>query len=193
MEDNNILAREKVGRLIVRLAIPTVLAQLVNLLYNIMDRVYVGRIEGVGSLALAGLGVTFPIIMLISAFASLMGMGGAPRAAIAMGRGDNDEAEKILGNSACLLTLTAIALSVIFMLTRDKILLAFGASENTLPYASEYISIYLIGTIFVQLSLGLNMFITNQGFGKTSMATVCIGAVLNIVLDPIFIFIFKFV
>lgn len=188
MEDNNILAREKVGRLIVRLAIPTVLAQLVNLLYNIMDRVYVGRIEGVGSLALAGLGVTFPIIMLISAFASLMGMGGAPRAAIAMGRGDNDEAEKILGNSACLLTLTAIALSVIFMLMRDKILLAFGASENTLPYASEYISIYLIGTIFVQLSLGLNMFITNQGFGKTSMATVCIGAVLNIVLDPIFIF-----
>ncbi len=188
MEDNNSLAREKVGRLIVRLAIPTVLAQLVNLLYNIMDRVYVGRIAGVGSLALAGLGVTFPIIMLVSAFASLMGMGGAPRAAIAMGRGDNNEAEKILGNSTCLLTVTAILLSLIFMPARDKILLLFGASENTLPYASDYIAIYLLGTIFVQLALGLNMFITNQGFGKTSMATVCIGAVLNIVLDPIFIF-----
>ncbi len=188
MKDDNILARERVSRLIIRLAVPTVLAQLVNLLYNIMDRVYVGRIAGVGSLALAGLGVTFPIIMLVSAFASLMGMGGAPRAAIAMGKGDNDGAEKILGNSVCLLTVTALVLSVIFMLTRNKILLAFGASENTLRYASEYISVYLIGTVFVQLSLGLNMFITNQGFGKTSMATVCIGAVLNIVLDPIFIF-----
>lgn len=187
-KNDEMLANEPVGRLILKLAVPTVLAQLVNLLYNIMDRVYVGRIPGVGSLALAGLGVTFPIIMLISAFAALIGMGGAPRASIAMGKGDNEGAEKIMGNCTLLLIILAVVLSAVFMATKDKILLAFGASENTLPYATDYISIYLIGTIFVQLALGLNMFITNQGFSKTSMATVCIGAVLNIVLDPIFIF-----
>ena len=189
MGKNNALGTEPIGRLIVKLSLPTVAAQLVNLLYNIVDRIYVGRIPEVGSLALAGLGVTFPIIMLVSAFAMLAGMG-APRASIAMGAGNYEKAEKYLGNSTLLLIIFSIILSVVFFITKDPILMIFGASENTLPYASDYISVYLIGTIFVQLTLGLNMFITNQGFSKTSMLTVCLGAVLNIVLDPLFIFVF---
>ena len=189
MEKENKLGTAPIGKLILSLSLPTVAAQLVNLLYNIVDRMYVGRIPGTGSLALAGLGVTFPIIMLISAFAMLAGMG-APRAAIAMGANNYKQAEKYLGNSALLLIIFSIILSVVFFFTKDSILLAFGASENTLPYASDYITIYLIGTIFVQITLGLNMFITNQGFSKTSMITVCIGAVLNIALDPLFIFVF---
>jgi putative MATE family efflux protein len=188
MEEKNRLETEPVTGLIFKLAIPTVLAQLVNLLYNIVDRVYVGRIPETGSLSLAGLGVTFPIILLVSAFAMLAGMGGASRAAVSMGAKDKNTAEKILGNTTTLLIVFSIVLSVGFMLTKDFILTRFGASEVTLPYASEYISIYLVGTVFVQLSLGLNMFITNQGFTKTSMMTVCIGAVLNIALDPIFIY-----
>lgn len=190
LENNNVLGTESIGKLMLRLSIPTIAAQLVNLLYNIVDRMYVGRIEGIGSLALAGLGVTFPIIMLISAFAQLAGMG-APRASISMGAGNYKQAEKYLGNSALLLVIFSVILSVVFFFTKDSILMIFGASENTLPYASEYISVYLIGTIFVQLTLGLNMFITNQGFTKTSMLTVCIGAVLNIILDPVFIFVFN--
>ena len=189
LEKNTALGTEPIGRLIVKLSLPTVAAQLVNLLYNIVDRIYVGRIPGVGSLALAGLGVTFPIIMLVSAFAQLAGMG-APRASIAMGAGDYKKAEKYLGNSTLLLIIFSVILSVVFFITKDPILMIFGASENTLPYASDYISVYLIGTIFVQITLGLNMFITNQGFSKTSMLTVCLGAVLNIVLDPLFIFVF---
>ena len=190
LEKNNVLGTESIGKLMLRLSIPTIAAQLVNLLYNIVDRMYVGRIEGIGSLALAGLGVTFPIIMLISAFAQLAGLG-APRASISMGAGNYKQAEKYLGNSTLLLVIFSVILSVVFFFTKDSILMIFGASENTLPYASEYISVYLIGTIFVQLTLGLNMFITNQGFTKTSMLTVCIGAVLNIILDPIFIFAFN--
>lgn len=187
-EENRELAEAPVMRLLLRLAIPTVIAQLVNLLYNMVDRIYVGRIPEVGTQALAGLGVTFPIVMLVSAASALSGMGGASRAAIAMGKGDHEKAEKYLGNATLVLVLLAIALTVVFQITKNPILLAFGASEATLPYASSYLSIYLLGTIFVQISLGLNMFITNQGFAKTSMATVCIGAVLNIILDPIFIF-----
>lgn len=190
MDNRNKLGTEPIGKLILQLSIPTVAAQLVNLLYNVVDRMYVGRIPEIGSLALAGLGVTFPIIMLISAFAMLAGMG-APRASIAMGANNYKQAEKYLGNSTLLLIIFSAILSVVFYFTKDAILLAFGASENTLPYASDYISIYLIGTIFVQLTLGLNLFITNQGFSKTSMMTVCIGAVLNIILDPIFIFAFN--
>ena len=189
MEKNSYLGTESPGKLIIRLSLPTVAAQLVNLLYNIVDRIYVGRIPGIGSLALAGLGVTFPIIMLVSAFAMLAGMG-ASRASIAMGAGDYKKAEKYLGNSALLLIIFAVILSIVFLITKDRILMIFGASSNTLPYASDYISVYLIGTIFVQLSLGLNMFITNQGFSTKSMLTVCLGAVLNIVLDPVFIFVF---
>lgn len=190
MESNTALGTEPIGKLIIRLSLPTVAAQLVNLLYNIVDRIYVGRIPEIGSLALAGLGVTFPIIMLVSAFAMLAGMGAA-RASISMGAGDYKKAEKYLGNSTLLLIIFSVVLSVVFFITKDPILMIFGASENTLPYASEYISVYLIGTIFVQITLGLNMFITNQGFSKTSMLTVCLGAVLNIVLDPIFIFVFN--
>lgn len=190
MQNNNSLETAPVTKLIFKLAIPTVLAQLVNLLYNIVDRIYVGRIPEIGSLSLAGLGVTFPIILLISAFAMLAGMGGASRAAVSMGAKNNDTAEKILGNSTMLLLIFSVVLSVVFLLTKDRILMRFGASADTIGYASEYITIYLFGTIFVQLALGLNMFITNQGFTKTSMLTVCIGAVLNIVLDPIFIYVF---
>lgn len=188
MTQTNKLETEPVGGLILRLAIPTVLAQLVNLLYNIVDRIYVGRIPETGSLSLAGLGVTFPIILLVSAFAMLAGMGGASRAAVSMGAKDNDRAEKILGNCTMLIIVFSVVLAVVFLIAKDWILLKFGASEATLPYASDYISIYLLGTFFVQIALGLNMFITNQGFAKTGMMTVCIGAVLNIILDPLFIY-----
>jgi len=189
-KEENKLVTLPIGRLLFQMTVPAVLGQLVHLLYNIVDHIYVGRIPEIGSLALAGLGVTFPIVLLISAFASLIGMGGAPRAAIAMGKGDQNTAEKLLGNSVTLLFIFSIILSLLFTLTKEPILLTFGASSDTLPYAIDYISIYLLGTIFVQATLGLNLFITNQGFAKTSMATVCIGCGLNIVLDPIFIFVF---
>ncbi|OUP26679.1 MATE family efflux transporter [Faecalibacterium sp. An192] len=174
--------------LIFSLALPTALAQLVNMLYNIVDRIYVGHIHGTGSLALAGLGVTYPIIVLITAFSNLVGMGGAPRASVAMGRGDYKTAEKILGNCITILVVLSVVLSVVFTIYGEPVLLAFGASENTLPYAMAYLRIYLLGTIFVQFTLGMTPFITNQGFAKTSMATTCIGAISNIVLDPIFIY-----
>ena len=174
--------------LIFSLALPTALAQLVNMLYNIVDRIYVGHIPGTGSLALAGLGVTYPIIVLITAFSNLIGMGGAPRASVAMGRGDYKTAEKILGNCVTLLIALSVALSVVFTIFGEPVLRAFGASENTLPYAMAYLRIYLLGTIFVQFTLGMTPFITNQGFAKTSMATTCIGAVCNIILDPVFIY-----
>lgn len=184
------MEKEPIGKLLFSLALPTVLAQLVNLLYNIVDRIFVGRMEGVGDLALAGLGVSFPIIMLISAFAALIGMGGAPRASIFMGEKRNDQAEVVLGNCVTSLTICAVILTILFYIIKDPILLLFGASEQTLPYASSYLGIYLLGTIFVQFALGLNMFITSQGFAKTGMLTVCIGAIINILLDPIFIFVF---
>lgn len=187
-ENDNRLGTEPIGKLLLSLAIPAVMAQLVNLLYNIVDRIFVGRIPGAGTQALAGLGVTFPIVVLGAAFANLAGMGGAPRAAIAMGQKDNKKAEKIMGNSLTLLLIFSAILMVFFYIWKEPILLQFGASKNTLPYADDYLSIYLLGTVFVQISLGLNTFITNQGFAKVSMATVCIGAVINIVLDPIFIF-----
>ena len=174
--------------LIFSLALPTALAQLVNMLYNIVDRIYVGHIPGTGSLALAGLGVTYPIIVLITAFSNLIGMGGAPRASVAMGRGDYKTAEKILGNCITLLIVLSVVLSVVFTIYGEPVLRAFGASENTLPYAMAYLRIYLLGTVFVQFTLGMTPFITNQGFAKTSMATTCIGAVCNIILDPIFIY-----
>ncbi|OUN72878.1 MATE family efflux transporter [Faecalibacterium sp. An58] len=174
--------------LIFSLALPTALAQLVNMLYNIVDRIYVGHIPGTGSLALAGLGVTYPIIVLITAFSNLIGMGGAPRASVAMGRGDYKTAEKILGNCITLLVVLSVLLSVVFTIFGEPILMAFGASENTLPYAISYLRIYLLGTLFVQFTLGMTPFITNQGFAKTSMATTCIGAISNIILDPVFIF-----
>ena len=182
------LGKEPVGRLLFILAVPTILSQIVNALYNMVDRMYIGHIPEVGAAALTGVGVCFPIIMIVSAFACLVGMGGAPRASIFMGKQDNKSAEKILGNCFSALFITAILLTIVVLLFKEPILLLFGASENTLPYAVSYINIYAIGTIFVQMTLGLNAFISAQGFSKISMLTVCIGAVTNIVLDPIFIF-----
>lgn len=186
--DREKLGTAPLGKLMFELAVPTVFAQIVNLLYNMVDRIYVGRIPGTGSMALAGLGVAFPIILLISAFSALVGMGGAPRASICMGQKDYEGAERIVGSSTAFLILLSIVLSVIFMAVKEPLLMMFGASENTIVYANKYLEIYLLGTISVQVALGLNQFITCQGFAKTSMMTVLIGAVINIVLDPILIF-----
>lgn len=184
----NDLGRDSVGKLLLKLAIPAISAQLINALYNIVDRIYIG--QGVGDVALTALGVTFPIIMIISAFASLVGMGGAPRVAIKMGEGKNDEAENILGNSFIILIGLSVVLTAVFMIWGRPLLMLFGASDATIDYANSYMLIYVAGTIFVQLALGLNSFISTQGFATMSMLTVVIGAVANIILDPIFIFVF---
>ena len=170
------------------MAIPAITAQIVNVLYNVVDRIYIGHIPKTGQLSLTGLGVCMPLIMLVSAFAALAGMGGAPRASIMLGRGDKDEAEKILGNCASLLFLVAVTLTLLMLFFAEPFLLTFGASENTIGYAMDYMQIYMFGTVFVQMSLGLNAFITAQGFAKIIMKTTLIGAVTNIILDPIFIF-----
>ena len=172
----------------VKLALPAVAAQLINVLYNIVDRIYIGHIPEVGRTALTGLGVTFPILMLISAFTAFAGMGGAPLASIRLGAGDREGAEKILGNSTTLLLILAAVLTAVFSVIKRPSLMAFGASEDTIGYALDYISIYLMGTVFVQLALGLNAYITAQGFTTVCMKTVLIGAGLNTLLDPIFIF-----
>lgn len=173
---------------IIRLAVPMTLAQLVNVLYNIVDRIYIGRIGADATNALTGLGVCFPIITIVIAFANLIGTGGSPLFSIQRGAGNDDEAEAILGNCLTLLLCFGASLTVIGLLLRRPLLLALGASETTLPYSMSYITIYLIGNIFVMLSLGLNSFINAQGFARTGMLTVIIGAVLNLILDPIFIF-----
>ncbi len=188
---SNDLGSAGVGHLILRLAIPSIVAQIVNLLYNLVDRIYIGHIPVIGETALTGLGLCMPVIMLVTAFSLLVGSGGAPRASIAMGKGDNALAEKILGNCTVLLTVLAIALTIILEIFAEPILLLFGASQNTLPYALDYMRIYVAGNIFVMLALGLNTFVTAQGFAKTAMATVIIGALLNIALDPLFIFVFR--
>lgn len=177
-----------VGRLLFELAVPAITAQIVNVLYNMVDRMYIGHIEGIGAAALTGVGVTLPILTLISAFAALASMGGAPRASILLGQGNREDAERTLGGCACMLVVLALVLTAVFQLFGQSLLTLFGASEATLPYALDYLRIYVCGTLFVQLALGLNAFITAQGFARTSMLTVLIGAVLNIVLDPIFIF-----
>ena len=182
------LGTEPVGKLLFRLSIPTVVAQLINMLYNIVDRIYIGHMPGDGSLALTGVGVCLPIIMLISAFASLVSTGGAPRASISMGRQDIKTAEEILGNCFSLQMLISVVLTSVLLVWNRNLLLAFGASENTIEYATDYMSIYAVGTIFVQTTLGMNAFITAQGLTKVSMFSVLIGAVCNIVLDPVFIF-----
>ncbi|MBQ5781978.1 MAG: MATE family efflux transporter [Oscillospiraceae bacterium] len=182
------LANEPVGRLLTKLAAPAIAAQIVNLLYNMVDRMYIGHIENIGDLALTGVGVCFPLIMIVSAFAAIVGMGSAPRASIFMGKGDRDTAEHIMGNSLSLLLIVSAVLTAVFLLFCEPILLRFGASENTIGYALDYMHIYSLGTVFVQLTLGMNAFISAQGFARTSMLTVVIGAVLNIVLDPVFIF-----
>jgi len=188
--DNNkdFLGTQPIGRLLLKLALPTVAAQLINMLYNIVDRMYIGHIKDVGALAITGVGVCMPLIMIISAFAALVGNGGAPRASIYMGKKDTDTAQKILGNCFSLQIILSIILTIILLIGNKTFLLAFGASENTISYAVNYMNIYAIGTIFVQLTLGMNAFITAQGFAKTGMLSVLIGAVANIVLDPVFIF-----
>ena len=184
---DNRLGTENITRLMISLAIPSVLAQIVNVLYNIVDRIYIGRIPGVGAVALTGVGVTFPIITAFSGFAS---GGGAPLAAIALGQGDRKRAERILGNCVSMLLFFTVILMAFFFVFQKPLLYVFGASDNTIGYSSTYISIYLLGTVFVELAVGLNTFISAQGQARTAMFSVLIGAVVNIVLDPIFIFVF---
>ncbi|MCR8746382.1 MATE family efflux transporter [Romboutsia lituseburensis] len=181
------LGKESVGKLLFKLATPAIIAQLVNVLYNIVDRIFIGRMQG-GDMAMAGVGVAFPIILIISAFSALVGMGGAPLAAIKMGEQDNEGAEKIMSNSFSVLIILAILLTLGFLIFKEPILWAFGASDATIGYALDYLGVYLIGTIFVQIALGMNPYINTQGFAKVGMITVTIGAIINIVLDPILIF-----
>ncbi|MEG2511936.1 MAG: MATE family efflux transporter [Acetivibrio sp.] len=182
------LGTQPIGKLIVSLALPAVAAQVVNVLYNIVDRMYIGHIPEVGASALTGLGVCFPILTLITAFSAFVGAGGAPLAAIQLGRKDRDKAEQILGNGVTVLLFFSVILTILFMMFKEPLLYAFGASDETISYAMQYLNVYLIGTVFVQIAMGLNMFISSQGHAKVSMLSVLIGAVINIILDPIFIF-----
>ena len=188
--DSTFLGTEKIGKLLFQLSVPAIAAQLVNMLYNLVDRIFIGHIPVEGTLALTGIGVCMPIILLISAFAALVSMGSAPRASIYMGKGDNDTAEKILGNSFVMLLGVGIILSIVIFIFRKNLLMLFGASENTIGYSMSYLSIYVLGTVFVQLAMGLNAFITAQGFAKIGMYSVLVGAVCNIILDPVLIFVF---
>lgn len=187
-DDKEFLRTEPLGKLLLKLALPTVAAQLINMLYNIVDRIYIGHIPDIGATALTGVGVCMPLIMIVSAFAALVGYGGAPRASIYMGKRDKDTAEKILGNCFVLQIIISIILTVVLLIWNREFLMAFGASENTIEYGVNYMNIYALGTIFVEITLGMNAFITAQGFSKTGMLSVLIGAVANIILDPIFIF-----
>lgn len=185
------MGTEGIGKLMVSMAIPAVIAQIINILYSIVDRIYIGHIEGVGMEALTGVGVTFPIITLISAFSAFVGAGGAPLASIWLGKGDRKRAETILGNGVTMLVFFTVILMAFFYGFQRPLLYMFGASDATIGYASDYISIYLVGTIFVEFALGLNAFIISQGRSRTAMAAVLIGAAANIILDPIFIFVFQ--
>ncbi len=187
-DDRDFLGTAPVKNLLFRLAVPTVAAQLVNMLYNIVDRVYIGHMPENSALALTGVGVCMPLVLVAAAFAALVSSGGAPRASIHMGKKDYGTAEHILGNCTSLLIMISFVLTVVLLVFSRDLLLLFGASENTIEYAASYMNVYAAGTVFVQLTLGLNMFITAQGFAKTGMMTVLIGAVINIALDPVFIF-----
>ncbi len=190
MEQTNRLGTLGVGKLLLKLSVPAVTAQLVNMLYNIVDRIYIGNMEGIGDAALTGVGVTFPVLMFISAFASLIGMGGAPRASVKLGEKNNAEAERIMGNCMAALLVLAVILTAAFLALGEPLLYLFGASDETIGYALTYMNIYVCGNIFVLPALGMNPFISAQGFARTGMLTVLIGAVVNIVLDPIFIYVF---
>ena len=183
-----ILGIEPIGKLLFKLALPTVMAQMINMLYNIIDRIYIGHIPDVGDLALTGVGVCMPIIMIVSAFAALVASGGAPRASIFMGKGDMDNANKTLGGCFGLQLIISAVLTAILLVFGKDMLLAFGASENTITYAVDYMQIYALGTLFVQLTLGMNSFVAAQGCTRVSMISVGIGALTNIILDPVFIF-----
>ena len=187
-KNNDFLGRDPLGRLLFRLAMPTITAQLINMLYNVVDRVYIGHMGEVGDLALTGIGVCMPLIMIISAFAALVSSGGAPRASIFMGQGDMESAERTMGSCFSLQCIISVILTSVMLAFHKPFLLAFGASENTIQYAVDYMQIYSLGTIFVQITLGMNAYITAQGFAKMGMITVLIGAVVNIALDPLFIF-----
>lgn len=184
------LGQGNIKKQMLQLAVPALVAQVINLLYNIVDRIYIGHMPGVGGLALTGVGLFTPILMLITAFAHLAGAGGAPRAAIAMGQGDKERAERILANCFTLLLLMAVVLTLGFWLAAPTLLGWFGASADTLPYALSYSRIYILGTVFVLVVMGMNPFLTTQGFARVSMLTTVIGAGLNILLDPLFIFVF---
>lgn len=189
MKNNKeMLGTAPVGKLLVKLSLPTVIAQLVNMLYNLVDRIYIGHMPEVGDLALTGVGVCMPIILIVSAFAALVSSGGAPRSSIFMGQKDTESAEKTLGSCFSLLIIISAVLTVLLLIFSRDLLLTFGASQNTIGYATDYINIYAIGTVFVQLTLGMNAFISAQGFTKISMVSVMVGAVSNIILDPIFIY-----
>lgn len=187
-EDKEFLGTEPIGKLLLRLALPTLAAQIINMLYNIVDRIYIGHIPHVGAAALTGVGVCMPLIMIVSAFAALVGYGGSPRASIYLGKKDVESAEKILGNCFTMQILVSLILTAVLIIWNRDLLLAFGASENTISYANSYMNLYALGTLFVELTLGMNAFITTQGFAKTGMYSVLIGAVANIILDPVFIF-----
>lgn len=189
-QDRRFLGTEPIGKLLFRLAVPTVVAQFVNMLYNIVDRIYIGHMGTDGSLALTGVGVCMPLILIISAFAAFVSSGGAPRASIALGADDSESAERILGGCFTLQLCISAVLTAVLLIWNEDLLLMFGASENTITYAVDYMNIYAIGTLFVQLTLGMNAFITAQGYAKEGMTTVLVGAAANIVLDPIFIFVF---
>ena len=189
-KDNSFLATEPLGKLLLKLSLPTVTAQIINMLYNIVDRIYIGHIPENGALALTGVGVCMPLIMIVSAFAALVGNGGAPRASIFMGKGDKESAERTLGNCFTTQIIVSLLLTIILFTGNRSFLMAFGASENTISYAVAYMNIYSLGTIFVQLTLGMNAFITAQGFARTGMLSVLVGAASNIMLDPVFIFVF---
>lgn len=182
------MGTEPIGRLMISMAVPSIAAQVINILYNIVDRIYIGHIKGVGMEALTGVGVTFPIITLISAFSAFAGAGGAPLASIWLGKGDRKRAEKILGNGVSMLLFFSLLLMGFFYAFKKPVLYLFGASDATIPYAVDYISIYLMGTVFVELALGLNAFIISQGQSRIAMMAVLIGAAVNIILDPVFIF-----
>lgn len=187
-EEKDFLGTEPIGKLLAKLAVPTVTAQIINMLYNIVDRIYIGHIPKEGAMALTGVGVCMPLIMIVTAFAAFVAYGGAPRATIFMGKGDDKTAEKILGNCFIMQIVISVLLTAALLLWNRDFLMTFGASDNTIDYAVNYMNIYAMGTIFVQLTLGMNAFITAQGFAKTGMLSVLIGAVINIILDPVFIF-----
>ncbi|QQZ09889.1 MATE family efflux transporter [Heyndrickxia vini] len=185
---NNRFANESIPKLLLSLAVPAIAAQIINALYNIVDRMFIGRMPEIGTLALTGLGISFPITMAISAFAMLIGFGGAPLASIKLGEGKKEKAEELMGNCLFMLLILSVVLTAILLPFKSQLLVLFGASPQTLPYADSYLGIYLLGTISVLISLGLNQFIAAQGFAKTAMISVCVGAACNTILDPIFIF-----
>ena len=188
---NQDMGSGSIKKLLLQLAVPAIVAQVINLLYNVVDRIYIGHIPEIGASALTGVGLFMPILMLVNAFAMLCGSGGAPRAAIAMGQKDNDTAEKIVANCFSLLLGFAVVLTIVFYISAPALLRMFGASDITLPFAVDYARIYILGSVFVLIVMGMNPFITTQGFAKISMMTTVIGALINIILDPIFIFVFE--